>query len=248
MNRYIILLLLSIACCTAQAQYTMQGTIEYERKVNLHRQLEDMAAESGGGWFEKMKSQIPKFVVSYFDYSFNGNNSLYKPGREVENPAKMMFGSSPASENIVFTDFRKASVSASKHVFEEKFLVQDSMRRIDWKIMDEVRVIADYKCRKAVGKICDSVYVVAFYSDDIAVSGGPEMFSGLPGMILEIAIPRLYSTWIATKVSITPPKQEDMKAPEKGKKVTQKEMYDTLMASISKWGAWANRSIWWSIL
>jgi len=232
----------------AEAQYTMQGTIEYERKVNVHRQMEDMAAESGGDWFEKMKSQIPKFMVSYFDYSFTTAHSLYKPGREVENQTKMMFGSSPASDNVVFTDFQKGSVSAAKHVFEEKFLVQDSMRKMEWKIMDEVRMIADYKCRKAVGKICDSVYVVAFYTDDIAVSGGPEMFGGLPGMILELAIPRIYSTWIATKIDIAAPKAELLKAPEKGRKVTQQEMYQTLMTSISKWGSWAQRSIWWSML
>jgi GLPGLI family protein len=232
----------------ANAQYTTAGKIEFERKVNIHRQLDDMASEEGGGWFEKMKSQIPKFRTSYFDYSFNQNASLYKPGREVEDQPKLMFGNAPASDNIVYTDFATGQVSASKQIFEERFLVKDSMRKIEWKIMDEVRMIANYKCRKAVGKICDSVYVVAFYTEDIMASGGPEMFGGLPGMILEVAIPRLYSTWIATKVEVGPPKKEDLTAPEKGKKVTQKEMYDTLMASISKWGNWAQRSIWWSML
>ncbi|MBS1775182.1 MAG: GLPGLI family protein [Bacteroidetes bacterium] len=230
------------------AQYTAQGKIEFERKVNIHRQLDDMAAESGGSWFEKMKSQIPKFVNSYFDLSFNRNGSLYKPGREVENPNKMMFGNTPAADNIVFTNFQKNSVVATKNVFEEKFLVQDSIRKIDWKILDEVRTIANFKCRKAVGKIFDSVYVVAFYTDEIMVSGGPEMFAGLPGMILEIAIPRLYSTWVATKVETNSPKPEDFKIPEKGKKVSQFEMYENIQSSIKKWGSWAQRSIWWSML
>lgn len=248
MKKIFAVLLITITCLSAKAQYTAQGKIEYERKVNIHRQLEDMANESGGSWFEKMKSQIPKFVVSYFDYSFNTSSSLYKPGREVENPTKMMFGSSPAADNIVSTDFKTGRVNAAKQVFEQKFLVQDSIRKIQWKIMDEVRMIANYKCRKAVGRICDTVYVVAFYSEDIMVSGGPEMFAGLPGMILEVAIPRLYSTWIATKVEITPPRPEELKGPDKGKKVTQKEMYDALASSISKWGNWAQRSIWWSVL
>ena len=232
----------------ANAQYTAQGKIEFERKSNLHRQLEDMMDEDNKSWLEKMKPQLPKFTTSYFDYSFNLNSSLYKPGREPENPVKMMFASAPAAENIVYTDFRKSRVAANKKVFEEKFLVEDSMRKLEWKIQDEIRTIANFKCRKAVGKICDSVYVVAFYTEDIMVSGGPEMFGGLPGMILEIAIPRLYTTWIATKVELTNPKQEEMKAPEKGKKVTQKEMYETLNASISKWGKWAHRSVWWSVL
>lgn len=232
----------------AKGQFTAQGKIEFERKSNIHRQLEDMSeGNENGNWFEKMKSQIPKFNVSYFDYYFNQTASYYHPGKEVENPFKM-FGATPGAANEIFTDFNKKKVIGFKQIFEQKYLVQDSMRVLEWKMEDEVRTIANYKCRKAVGKICDSVYVVAFYTDDIIVSGGPEMFSGLPGMILEIAIPRLYTTWIATKVEIYTPKTEDLKTPEKGKKVTQKELYEDLMDSIGKWGKWAARSVWWSVL
>jgi len=31
------------------------------------------------------------------------------------------------------------------------------------------------------------INAVAFYTDDIPVSGGPESFNGLPGMILQVA-------------------------------------------------------------
>ncbi len=119
---------------------------------------------------------------------------------------------------------------------------------MEWRITDEIRTIANYKCRKAVGKICDSVYVVAFYTEDIAVNGGPEMFSGLPGLILEIAIPRLYSTWTATKVDVTKPEEKNFIAPVKGKKATQQEMYTTLSAGLKDWGKYAARNIWWSML
>lgn len=230
------------------AQYTAQGKIEYERKVNLHRQIDDMMEDNNKSWMEKIKLQVPKFNVTYFDYYFNLNSSLYKPGRASENPVKGMFSNTPAAENTVYSDFRKGQVAAAKQVFEEKFLVQDSLRKLDWKIKDEIRTISGYKCRKAVSILCDSVYVVAFYTEDILVSGGPEMFAGLPGMILEIAIPRLYSTWIATRVEITPPKLEELKQPDKGKKVTQQEMYEIVMGSVSKFGKFAHRSIWWSVL
>jgi GLPGLI family protein len=244
----ILTTLIWIVAFAAKAQFTAQGKIEFERKSNIHRQFEDMAeGQDNGGWFEKMKAQIPKFNVSYFDYYFTPTESYYHPGKEVENPFKM-FGASPGAANEIYTDFNKKKVIGFKQVFEQKYLIQDSMRVLEWKIEDEVRTIANFKCRKAVGKICDSVYVVAFYTDDILVSGGPEMFSGLPGMILEIAIPRLYTTWIATKVEIYTPTATDLKIPEKGKKVTQKEMYTELMSSIGKWGKWAGRSVWWSVL
>jgi GLPGLI family protein len=227
----------------AGAQLVESGRIEYERKSNIHRQME------GNEWFDKMKAQIPKFVTTYHDLIFAAGKTYYKPGKEVEaNNMLRMFGGSPAAENRVYTDISTKRVTASKPVFEEKFLVMDSMRKMRWKISDEVRTIAGFKCRKAVSIMCDSVYVVAFYTEEIPVSGGPEMFGNLPGMILELAIPRLYTTYIATKVETVVPKAEEFIIPDKGKKVTQKELIQTITSSTKQWGEFAARSIWWSSL
>jgi GLPGLI family protein len=239
-----ICILLLSACIAAKGQYVAQGKIEYERKVNIHRQMEDMEHNE---FFERIKAQVPKFTVAYFNMYFNSEKVIYKPGKETENPFKM-FGGGPATDNVVLTDLTHKSVQATKQVYEQKFLVSDSMRIMRWKITDEIRTIANYKCRKAVGKICDTVYVVAFYTDDILVSGGPEMFSGLPGMILELAIPRLYTTWVATNVDIAAPKETDFAFTEKGKKVSQQELVKSLQNSLKDWGKFAQRNIWWSVL
>jgi len=249
MNRIVIILALSLLAAPARSQYTAQGKIEFERKMNLHRRMDDMIEDGGGKWWEQAKAQSPKFGISYFNLSFNTKKTMYRPGRESETQVKL-FGSTPAAENIVLTDMQAHQVKALKEIFEQKFLVADSMRQIQWKITDEIRTIADYKCRKAVGKICDSVYVVAFYTEDIMVSGGPEMFSGLPGMILEVAVPRLYTTWVATKVAVDlPPAKEFVApAPSKPKKVNQKELAETLKESLKDWGKEAARNVWWSML
>lgn len=245
--KYIFTSLLLIATTlAAQAQHTLQGKIEFERRVNIHAQLEEMENNS---FFEKMKAQIPKFNSSYFDLIFDTTRSIYKPGREVEgNSVFKMFGGGPATENTVITNFQARTIKASKTVFEQKFLVSDSIRVIDWKEKDEIRTIAGFKCHKAVGIICDSVYVVAFYTEDIIVAGGPEMFGGLPGMIMELAIPRLHTTWIATKVALTPPLDTDFTITDKGKKVTEKELYESVSESFKKWGKMAARNIWWTVL
>jgi len=242
----IILYIVLLLNVTAKAQYTGQGKIEYERKINVQRQFDDMEDNE---WMQRIKSQIPKFKVSYFDLYFNTSKMLYKPGKEApDNKAFTMFGSGPAADNIVYTDVKNKRVQANKQVYEQKFIILDSMRKLKWKITDEIRTIANFKCRKAVSKICDSVYVVAFYTDDILVSGGPEMFSGLPGMIMELAIPRLYTTWVATNVELTPPKETDFTIPEKGKKITQKELTEKLQESLKDWGKSAQRNIWWAML
>ncbi|HQE11979.1 MAG TPA: GLPGLI family protein [Flavipsychrobacter sp.] len=248
MKSLLIVLSAVLFTTSLQAQYTTYGKIEYERKSNTHQQLQDMQDGSDDdGWIISMKAQMPKYAISYFDYVFTTKQSLYKPGKESINRYKG-WGAPPAMDNIVFTDFQTQKVVADKQVYEEKFLVQDSMRKLQWKIGDEIRMIANYKCRKAITRLYDSVVVVAFYTDDIAVSGGPELFSGLPGAILQITIPRLHTTWMATKIELTPPIAEDFKIPTKGKKMTQEELFTTLSKTVSKWGNWGQRSIWWSML
>lgn len=247
MKRIVFLWMIVLQCLGARAQYVLSGRIEYEKKTNVHAQMKDLNGDDNNSWYSKMKSQVPKFNIAYFDLTFNRVRSIYKPGRESTVVSKT-WGSDPASDNIVLTDFGAERVTAFKQIFEQKYLVQDSMRKMDWRLKDEIRTIAGYKCRKAVGVICDSVYVVAFYADDIPTPGGPELFGSLPGMILEIAIPRLHTTWVATKVELTPVKNEDFAMKTKGKKVTTKEMYDEVISGLKDWGKWGKKYIWLSVL
>lgn len=246
MKKLLATLSILISMLPAKAQYTLAGKIEFERKVNIYAQMEEMGENP---WFERMKSQIPKFNSSYFDMIFDTARSIYKPGREIAgNNVFKMFGGGPATENVVLSDYNTNKVKATKTVFETKFFVQDSLRKIDWKVKDEIRTIAGFKCHKAVGRISDTVYVVAFYTEDIPLSGGPEMFGGLPGMILELAIPRLHTTWVAGKVELNAPQETDFVIAEKGKKVTEKELYETVHTSFKDWGKMASRNIWWTVL
>jgi GLPGLI family protein len=95
---------------------------------------------------------------------------------------------------------RTKQTTSKKNVGGSSFLVQDSTRKIKWKITDETRNIAGFEYRSANKLKMDSVNVVAFYTDEITTSGGPESFSGLHGMILGVAIPHEHITWFATKV------------------------------------------------
>ncbi len=239
-------LVLIVQVGVAKAQYVLSGTIEYEKKVHTHAVMKDFG-DDNNSWYERMKSQIPKFNITYFDLVFNGKQTLYKPGRESPTPTRA-WGSDPASDNVVLTDLATHKVSAVKQIFEQKFLVQDTMRKMEWRLKNEIRTIAGFKCRKAVGIICDSVYVVAFYADDIPVSGGPEMFGNLPGMVLEVAIPRLHTTWVATKVRVKPPVEEDFRVKQKGKKVDAAEMFTSVMEGLKDWGKWGIRYVWMSVL
>ena len=251
MKRTVLILnFILLIAAAGRAQYTTAGKIEYERKMNVFGQIADWRDEDEqeSEWIANYKATNPQFRNYFFDIYFNAAKTIYKPGQEVEANSKWALGEGPAKENIVLSDFATKQVRAVKLVYEQKFFVQDSLRKIDWKEKGEIRTIANYKCHKAVGKICDSVYVVAFYTEDIPTSGGPEMFGGLPGMIMELAIPRLHTTWTATKVELTVPMEADFAISEKGKKVNEKELYETIQSSLKSWGKWATQNIWWTVL
>lgn len=247
MKRLLILIqILFVGTISASGQYILSGKIEYERKIHTHARMKEYG-DDNNSWYARMKSQIPKFNNTYFDLTFDRNRSIYKPGREGDVQPRS-WGGDPAFDNVVYTDIAARKVTAVKQVYEQKFVVQDSMRKIDWKLKNEIRTIANYKCRKAVGIICDSVYVVAFYTEDILASSGPEMFGNLPGMILELAIPRLHTTWVATKVEVVSAKDEDFAMTTKGKKVTSLELYEAIQKGLKDWGKWAARNIWLTTL
>jgi GLPGLI family protein len=238
-------LLFSLPIATfAQTHFLVKGKIEFERKINVHKQLDP---DENSDWYKDFVAKQPKFYTSYFDLQFNGNKTVYKPGRESE-PFRNWWLVGPSKENIVIADLETQLMNSQKKVFEDTYLLQDTIGKIEWKITEELRTVAGFECRKAVAIICDSVYVVAFYTDEITVSGGPESFNGLPGMILGLAIPRLHTTWFATKLELVEPKPTDFAVPSKGKKITERSLQVVLQSSLKDWGKQGQRNIWWVML
>ena len=188
-----------------------------------------------------MKKGMPKFKLTYYDLSFSKTITLFKPGRENHDNDKMLdwFSQQPGESNIIYCNLQSQQSTSQKSVYGSPYLVQDSTRRIRWKITDETRTIAGFQCRRANAMIMDSVYVVAFYTDEIITSGGPESFSGLPGMILGLALPHQHITWFATKVEAVSVTNASLIPPSKGKHVTYaglKEILTERMKEEKKWG------------
>ena len=225
----------------ANAQNTImlsEGRIEFERKVNLYAQIDDDDDEA---WRDFQKKTTPQFKTDYFDLLFYKEKTLYKPGRE--NPDNNRIWHQPAEDNIVFTELNKAQVISQKNLYGDLFLVSDTIRKIKWKVTDETKNIAGFDCRRVNGLIMDSIYVVAFYTDEIITPGGPESFSGLPGMILGVAIPHEHITWFATKVYSENVTASALIPPTKGKKVNNTSLLQKLKDALKNDGKWGNRFI-----
>ncbi|GGA68288.1 GLPGLI family protein [Flavobacterium palustre] len=200
---------------TLQAQqFVDKAVIEYEVSTNLKKTM------SNDSWDEMLKENLSDLKISYFNYTFADNKSLFKFDRWSPKTRIPKHEKDADEENSWYFDFTTGTMSMQKQIVGTNFVIADSIPKIEWKITNENREIAGYNCRKAVGKIMDDVYVFAFYTDDITISGGPCSISGLPGMILGLTIPRLYTSYIATKVDVTFTNASEIKP------ITAKKMYD----------------------
>ena len=235
----ILLVLFLPAFTPARAQHTSflsQGKIEFQRSINVFAQMEQTNDGNDDQWIELRKKMSNHFKTDYFDLLFTRNKSLYRPGRESDDREVFNFWTSPARDNIVFSDLENEKVISMKNVFEQAFLVQDSLRQIKWKITDETRNIAGFNCRRANAIIMDSIYVVAFYTDEILTASGPEAFTGLPGMILGVSLPHQHVSWFATKVEAIAIPDTQVAPPAKGKKVDNTTLQSAVRPSLKDWG------------
>ncbi|MGN6416945.1 MAG: GLPGLI family protein [Pseudobacter sp.] len=216
-NIILSILFLTAAFNGMTQDFLSVGRIEYEKKVNLKRAFAEFSqnfkqsgrtnaiAIGGGG------GDGPEFMTIKKEILFSGDKILYRGIGEQG------FHGMGGTNVTVFTDLQERK-STFKTGFGESFVFEDSLKFIRWQIGDETRSIAGFKCRKAIGVMMDSVYVVAFYCPEILPQGGPEYFNGLPGMILGLAIPRLHTTWFATKIQITGVDEKLIVAPAPSKK------------------------------
>jgi GLPGLI family protein len=239
-----------IAICSSAAfaqnkHFTINGTIEYEKTVNMFAFFEKQINKNNEDFlrsaFDSYKKNRPQFKKLKSTLTFANNKTLYTP-IESEEPENDFFFDSPVTTqvNTIADDLTTGQSINQKKVFETAFLVKDSLRKINWKITTETREIAGYTCRRANAVVMDSIYVVAFYTDDIAVPGGPETFTGLPGMILGVALPHENITWFATKVNEIPVDEKSLTPPKKGKVLNNQQLGTTLKDVMKNWGTYAN--------
>ena len=226
---YLFLLIVFVSIASFSQQFVNKAVIEFEVNTNLKKTMSD------NSWSEKMKETMSELKTSYYTFSFANNKSVFKFDRWSPKTRIPKYEKDEDEENIWFTDFNTKTTSIQKQVAGTNFVMSDSIVKIEWKITNENREIAGYNCRKAVGKIFDDVYVFAFYTNDITISGGPCSINGLPGMILGLTIPRLYTSFIATKVDLKNVNGSEI-MPIKSKKVyTEKELRTTLTDVTKNW-------------
>jgi len=219
MKKIIAILVAALLLQFASAQ-TNEGKIVFEEKIDMYRRIPKDD--------EQVKAMMPQFRTTKFELSFADNKSLYKATEEEPDLSDqpqgggivMKFG---GNDNIFYKDLTTQTTVEKRSLMEKEFIVEDSIRNINWKLVDgETKTIAGHVCKKATGKSPMGSDIIAWYAEDISLSSGPAQFGGLPGLILGMDVNQGEIVYTAITIDKTVAKK-DIKAPTKGKKITPEE-------------------------
>ncbi|HEY6502752.1 MAG TPA: GLPGLI family protein [Chitinophagaceae bacterium] len=221
-----------------------EGKVTYERTMQIQIRIND------GHMNEEMQNSLPRSRKDNFELVFGNNQSLWKQAeREMEdgggdwNSGGMqirMVGS--GTDDVLYSNFETKTRVEQRDMFEKKFIIDDSIKPLKWKMTAETKNILGHNCMKATatrtstsmqmnmenGKmerkmVEDTSIVVAWFATDIPVSAGPAEFQGqLPGLILEMDVANGRQVFKALEIS---PKADlaVIKAPTGKKHYTREE-------------------------
>ncbi len=246
-----LFLLAAVLGTTASLAQVKQGTIVYERKINLHRMIQD----------EQMRAMMPEYRRTLHILLFNDSSSLYKsvPDDETPDPFaggaggnRVVIRSGSDINTELYKNFTRARFVRSEELGGKNFLITDSIKQRPWKLTEETKQIAGHTCSKAVLKMPmafsmttrvttsinnsaapqrDSGYqgakpreveVIAWFAQDIQSPAGPENYDQLPGVILELDMDHGATVYTATEIKNAVDAKE-LKEPKKGKIITSAE-------------------------
>ncbi len=118
---------------------------------------------------------------------------------------------------------------------------QSDFRNFRAKKEEEKKNVKGEPDKKAEGKSTNlleqidmpkEIEITAWYTPEIPVNQGPENYWGLPGLIMEINTGK--TVILCSKVVLNPKDKKEIKAPTKGKAVSQKEFDDIVMKKMEE--------------
>jgi GLPGLI family protein len=122
-------------------------------------------------------------------------------------------------------DIKIKKILTQKAIGDADMIYTDSFTNFQWKLTTDTRTILGFECYKAIGKVKDSIEIVAFFAPELQAPIGPESITGLPGTVLGLVVPDLHTTWLAKdfKNLELKPKTEYIRK-YKGKNTTKEEL------------------------
>ena len=201
----------------------------------------------------RMKNRLEKGYV----LSFNKEESLFIEEDQLDaiSGATDSWGKNFAPGKQ-YKNVKTNTQLQEQEFYGKKFLVNDLLQPIKWKLESDSKKIGNYDCFKATASIPTNdltwysfswdklrdtsetendstqtkeikmTLVEAWYAPQIPVRHGPLEYWGLPGLILEVSADN--TTMLCSKLVLNPGEVIEIEAPSKGKEVTKLE-YQTII-------------------
>lgn len=224
------------------------GKAVYHSAVNLDISLDSNATNQDQQ--DQMQEMIRKAMQKDQELLFDKYTSVYQEVESLEKEGAgvgfKMFASIMGSGGTHYKNTKTMESLRSSEFFGKPFLIVDTLETPDWKLEKESKQIGKYTCYKATytkqtleksfssinGKdelTEDTVMVTitAWYTPQIPISTGPDVYFGLPGLILEVNDGT--TQMLCTKLILNPKEAVVIKKPESGERVTEKE-YEEIVA------------------
>lgn len=166
------------------------------------------------------------------------------------------FGGMAGTDGDLYKNIKDQRYLIKNELLGKIFLIVDELETLEWKMGSESKTIGNYTAFKATATktikrpnmsaifrrpgredenkdeekkeeefTVKEVEIVAWYTPEIPINQGPGLYWGLPGLIL--AINDDITTIVCSEITMNPSDKIEIKAPSKGKKVTQAE-YDEI--------------------
>ncbi|TBN02346.1 GLPGLI family protein [Hyunsoonleella flava] len=238
-----------------------QGKAEYVYKaqMNLGRWGAKMSEAQKKQIAARLKNRLEKKYI----LTFNKEASVYN---EYEKLDAMSGATDSWGKNFTpgeqYKNVKTNAFVQDQEFYGKKFLIKDSLLKIDWKMGTETKQIGNYTCFKATAMIPNSqmafwefswsqmrqeqaeseesgeakeepmTEVVAWYTTQIPVSQGPSEFWGLPGLILEVSSGS--TTMLCSKIVMNPEEKTEVEAPKRGTEVTKEEYREIIFKKMKE--------------
>jgi len=225
--------LLVLVCITMQLNaQDIQGLVTYKRTTDwiaINSELPWMTSED----IDRDKLTWGNYERRGVDYElhFKNNKSTYS----IKKVASSDGYSWKKNKYLLIRDYKKKETKDWVETLDKKYIIKDKLPKYRWKILNEIKEIQGYLCMKA--ETVDTIKnqtIHAWFTDKIAFFGGPEGFSGLPGLILELDINNGAALITATDINLEI-EEIDFPIPKKmkGKEITRPAFNEKIAKYIS---------------
>ena len=201
--------------------YVEEEKIEAAGQQGGFRMMSSMMG-GGGTHYKNVKEKIFSVDKEFAGKEFLVQDSLpkfdWKLSGETKKIGNYMCFKATAVRPVSQSDFRnfrrKKEDEKKEEVKQEETKTEEKKQDRNTNFMDQWEVPKE-------------IVVTAWYTPDIPINQGPENYWGLPGLILEVSDGK--TVILCSKIVINPKEKKEIKAPKKGKLVTQSE-YDKIVA------------------